>query len=284
MNRPCLSFFSILSLVVAGQAIARGEGAVEPRASNNIALHCPVSFGVAPNYPRRARGPEDLTVLTDGRLCEGEGMMWLQAGSVGWSYVTPVAITVDLGKVEAISGVGIHLAAGASNTQWPLRILILVSDDGKNFYDVGDLVAMSVQAVPETGYATHWYSTDRLQTHGRFLKLLIEGAGEFRYAIADEVEVRPGDIAWVSLPFSGDPIGDATAYFWKTGVQRRVGLRIGADLESARKIVSASKSAVSKEPFLARLKELNARLKDPAALALPDNRAILPLNDLHRDL
>ncbi|MEI6656806.1 MAG: hypothetical protein WCP45_18725, partial [Verrucomicrobiota bacterium] len=275
---------ALVSGVVAGPTVACGEELDARAASNNLALHCPVSFDPAPNYPSVQRGAEDLTVLTDGHLCEGQEMMWLQPGTVGWSLTTPAAMTVDLGKMESISGVALHLAAGAANTEWPVRILILTSDDGKDFYDAGDLVAMSRQAMPKPGYATHWYSTNRLQTHGRFVKFMIESAGDARYIVADEVEVRQGDAPPAALPFAGAPVGDATAYFWQTGVQRRVGLRLARDLKSARARVAATAQTIPAGPFLARLKDLEARLTDPAALALPGGRAILPLNGLHREI
>jgi len=125
----------------------------------------------APNY-RYCTDPGDATQLTDGKYTEGH--FWTQPTTVGWSGVAPVWITLDLGKVTPIIGCSYSTAAGIAGVGWPRAILILVSDDGKTWFDAGDLVAHALKhgAPPDEGYATYRFSASARQERTRFVMRL----------------------------------------------------------------------------------------------------------------
>jgi hypothetical protein len=52
-------------------------------------------------------------------------------------------ITIDLERVEPISGVSYRTAAGVAGVSFPASIWILLSDDGKSYRLAGDLVALA---------------------------------------------------------------------------------------------------------------------------------------------
>ena len=132
-HRRCL--FCLLMILISVPAAAEQPG-------KNIALGKKYTLSPAPNY-RYCTDPGDATQLTDGKTTKG--YFWTQQGTVGWSHVPYVAITVDLGRVEPIGGVSFRTAAGAAGVEWPAAIHILTSDDGKSYRDNGDLVALDLK-------------------------------------------------------------------------------------------------------------------------------------------
>jgi hypothetical protein len=116
----------------------------------NVALGAKYSLDLAPNYPLCVSA-NDLSKLTDGVYAttpgveeKGEGApsyaIWTSDKTVGWALAVGCSMTVDLQKVQSISGVSFSTAAGISGVRWPERILIGLSDDGKDWFFAGDLI------------------------------------------------------------------------------------------------------------------------------------------------
>jgi hypothetical protein len=107
-----------------------------------------------------------------------------------------------------------------AGVEWPRAISVLVSDDDRNYFEAGDLVALSSAATPPPrgGYALHRFVSDQLKAHGRFVKFLIAPSGA--YCFVDEIEIFKGDLSWMTLPAAGEPIIDAKAHFRATAALR----------------------------------------------------------------
>jgi hypothetical protein len=109
-----------------------------------------------------------------------------------------IAVTIDLGSVQSISGISFSTAAmESSGVYWPASIRILVSEGGKNFSDVGELVSLSaVKGTPPDsaqGYGKHRFTADGLNVRGRYVRIDAKASGE--YLFTDEIEVfgKQGD-------------------------------------------------------------------------------------------
>ena len=116
---------------------AAAQNAAAPNDAENIALGKSVTFSVAPNYDL-STDADDAKQITDGQYSErgpnGEAIpansMWMQKAAVGWSAARPI-ITIDLGKVQPISGVSYDTSAGRAGVEWPTTLPIAVSDDAE---------------------------------------------------------------------------------------------------------------------------------------------------------
>jgi hypothetical protein len=247
--------------------------------ADNLALGKPYTLDPAPNYPH-CTDPGDTTQLTDGDYTSA--YFWTQRSTVGWTGRRPIIITVDLGATSPIRGASFNTAAGVAGVQWPESIALLVSDDGKSFRFVGDLIALSARRrpPPSEGYAVHRFQTEDLKTHGRFVSFVLSPSEA--YGFVDEVEVLPGEAAWLDAPVEGEAFSEPTS-FYRAYAQREAGARrVRAD-------AGAVRTALAQSPVAPQIKarvaaELDAAERDLPGLPLPtggEDRAILPLNAAH---
>ena len=181
----------VVLLVTASVAVGTTAIAGEPETRKNLALGKPYSLSPRPNYSY-CTDADDQKQLTDGKLTEG--YFWTQKGTVGWNRSSYATVTVDLGRVEPISGVSLRTAAGTAGVGWPLAIRVLVSDDGKTYQDVGDLVRLDhkVNGPWPEEYRVRQLVTSELQTRGRFVQFLVMAAPGTAFIFTDEVEVFRG--------------------------------------------------------------------------------------------
>jgi len=162
----------------------------------NLALDKAYTFSREPNYDL-CKDKDDLIHLTDG-IYEKGYYIWTQKGTVGWMMHDSVSITIDLGKVEPISGVSVSNAAGAAGVAWPKAMHVFVSDDGKTFYHVGDLKKMSDELPPASGYKVHSFKNNKLETKGRYVRFFIISDGPSKFVFLDEIEVYQGSKEFLS--------------------------------------------------------------------------------------
>ena len=191
----------------------------------NVALGAKYTLWPAPNYIH-CTDPDDLVYLTDRKTTTA--YFWTQKSTVGWQSAKYAVITVDLGKVQPISGVSFNTAAGTAGVTWPAAIRILTSDDGKTYHNAGDLVALDRKAhgpMPE-GYAIRRLATHELKTRGRYVRFVAIPPAGGPYLFVDEVEVFRGPDELLAEPAAGEPVGDVADLFihWKSTGPIRAGV------------------------------------------------------------
>ncbi|HIE09055.1 MAG TPA: discoidin domain-containing protein, partial [Armatimonadetes bacterium] len=245
----------------------------------NIALRRPYTLSPKPNYPH-CTDSGDGSQLTDGKYVKG--YFWVQKGCVGWRKAPLVTITIDLGRVEPISGLSFSTAAGVAGVYWPRAILVMVSEDGKNFYFVGDLVGLSARSSPppREGYATHKFVTDGLKTKGRFVRLVVIPSGA--YTFCDEIEIYGGPTELLRQPLRGEKVTDIHAFVdaLKTDLEAR--RRMLQDIEAMERIVKGSPLPKGRKRRLLLLLASLRREVDSMPRIRPEGfKAVLPFNDLH---
>lgn len=270
--------FDDVRITLAATAGAMGGHSVE-QVYTNVALGRPYTLSPRPNYTLCTE-VGDKTQLTDGVYTEG--YFWTQLSTVGWSRCRPIVISLDLGRDRPIRGMSYNAAAGVAGVCWVNSIVMLASVDGRTFHDVGDLVALSRQrkAPPEGKYAVHRFATDGLQTHARYLKLLIDPAGPFCFV--DEIEVFAGDEAWLDAPLPGEEIRYPLEYFSDNQFNAAIKRRLGTDLESVRStILDAGLAGQERARLMREVKRLEEAIGQVRPLKPEGFRTVFPLNDVH---
>ena len=192
----------------------QAAGQADPRPGPNLALGCAVTFDTPPNNAG-VTDPEDARQLVDGRLSPATPI-WYDQSAVGWLFTDPTVFTLDLGRVQPIRGVGLHKGAGQAGVEWPAAFHLYASDDGARFSYVGDLMRLLTEAPPAEGYAALWLATERLQTHGRYVRFVGSpvNRGNGAYIILDEVEVYAGEAGWLDRPLEYPPAPDRWSAPW----------------------------------------------------------------------
>ncbi len=250
----------------------------------NIALHRPYTLQPAPNYPY-CTDRDDRIQLTDGKYTQG--YFWTQKSTVGWRGAGTVFIVIDLGRTAPIAGTSFNTAAGTAGVEFPSAIWVLVSEDGKQWIEVGNLIKASNEQngpPPSQGYSVHRFWTDRWRTRGRFVAFAVVPKGN--YCFVDEVEVYEGETDWLSQPLSGEVITDLKVFAQRKEIERCALRRLQSDLETLKQLVEQARVDEPEKVALKRqIGELegnfptNLRVDDPASF-----RSILPLNKWHAQL
>jgi hypothetical protein len=263
--------------VIAILVLLSAQGLAMAQKPENLALGKSYTLEPNPNY-HLCTDSQDKVQLTDGIFTKG--YFWTQMTTVGWSNAQPVKITIDLEKVQPISGLSFNTAAGVAGVQWPTSILVLLSGDNKTYYLAGDLVEMSAAEHGEPkaqGYGLHRFVTNKLRTHGRFVKLIIFGSGPFIFA--DEIEIYKGAEDFLTSVPPGEKIEDIKSFHRQMAITRGLRRRLRLDLAEVRKMVKeCGQTAKWEKEFQNLEKQISAlHFKAP-----PDFRTVFPINDLHR--
>ena len=276
-------FCGIMVLMLIGyQGLSSAAQDITPSADSlrNIALGKPYTLDPKPNYQYCS---EDAKQLTDGYYAKSlSSLFWTQKSTVGW-LGKQATITIDLGAVQPIKGVSYNTSAGCCDVQWPSAISIFVSDDGKNFYEAGELVSLSNKPAPspqEKGaLQVHRYWTDALSTHGRYLSLVVFGEP---FIFVDEIEVYEGSPSLVGIPHTGNPISDFRSFLPKKRVSQAITARLRGDITGIRAALSSKPIAPpAQKAIAAQLEALEQGLLNNADWSNQDFRAVMPLNPLH---
>ena len=145
------------------------------------------------------------------------------------------------------------------------------------------LSAAQGSTVP-TGYASHWYWTDQLQTHGRYVCLAVWGEP---FIITDEIEVYAGEPQWVNEPLTGPVVdtADAQALARHLAIQAGIRKRLVQDIQSLRTAAEVeSVPAQTQRKVLDGLVDVEANLEQACRDYEGDFRTVLPLNSWHERL
>ncbi len=275
-----------LSALVSLCGVVNAEVA-SPVSGQNLAANAKYTLWPQPNY-EHCTDPRDATQLTDGKTTTA--YFWTQSGTVGWSGAPYATVTVDLGRVEAISGVSLNTAAGVAGVVWPAAIHILVSDDGKQFRDVGDLVLLDRKAhgpFPQ-GYAIRRLATDELQTGGRYVCLMMIPLAGSHFLFVDEVEVLRGPQGLLEKDPGGSPVASVAGLFQEVRALRGVEHRFRSDVERLEGILHSATLRGGDEMRQRLLGQLDTLRKEldasKIAVTEPSFRAVLPLSEAHARL
>ena len=272
-----LGMVCILLAVADAGTRAPGGGMPEPP-GKNIARGKPYTLSPRPNY-RHCTDEGDTEQLTDGAY--SEGYFWVQKSTVGWNRAGLADITIDLGKVQPISGISYNTAAGVAGVAWPNSILVYVSDGGNEWWFAGELMVLSARhgSPPREGYAVHRFWTGDLRTRGRYVKLLV--AAGSAYTFCDEVEVYRGPDELLEISRTGDPTTspgkDARRKLTTSAVRKHV---VGGVERLKSRVTASEVDAQIKQELQDRLGRIaEAALK--AEVTDPDFKAIVPYNGPH---
>lgn len=155
-----------------------------------------VVFAPQPNYAITSDGHDD-TDLTDGRLCDRrDNRLWMDPGSVGWSYTPCFRLAVDLGEVRSVGTVGLHLMGGGATdgADFPTWARLAASVDGEHWFELDRFQregapASGTDAVPPSaGEAwTRWLRLAKRAFRARYIGIELGGTA---FTCADEFEVR----------------------------------------------------------------------------------------------
>jgi hypothetical protein len=235
-----------------------------------------------PNYAL-CTDPDDKIQLTDGKSTTR--YFWTQKGTVGWQGKPYVLITVDLGRVRPIQGVAFTTAAGRAGVLWPASIRILLSDDGKAFYDAGDLVALDhkTHGPWPKDYAIRRLATTELRGKGRYVRFLAQPSGP--YIFCDEVEVFEGPAELLQAAHAGEPIVDIGKFYRQGRVRTLVKNRWQADVASLRQAIDdAGAAAANSAELRRRLDAVQTQLEREEPTVDANFRAVLPIGAAHARL
>ncbi|MDO5581512.1 MAG: hypothetical protein Q4G69_10265 [Planctomycetia bacterium] len=193
----------------------------------NLAAGKKYTLSPAPTY-QYCTDPDDKIQLTDGKTTDQH--FWTQKGTVGWAHCPMVLITIDLGKVEPISHLSFTSAAGRAGVTWPYAAVVLVSEDGKKFFQTDEIMKSEVErsAIPfdNEKYAIRKITSKNLRTKGRFVQLALFTFGPFIFT--DEIEIFRGPESLLQEPIQGTPIESIKEY----GDKLRTGILIHKRYES----------------------------------------------------
>ncbi len=254
--------------------VAGDAGRPGPDLGENLALGRP--YEIPPGSYGLCTDPGDAQQLTDGEYTEG--YFWTQESTVGWKSSGVKFITIDLGRDYPIRGAAYSTAAGVADVQWPERIVVFVSEDGDNWYRVGDLVQRHIarEPLPPIGeYATEVIWADGLDTHGRYVKLAVFPEGS--YIFVDEIEVYRGPDHLLDREYRSAVIPDIELYMLNEPI-RELHRR---ELAVVRTDIAAT-PASERTQLEARADALEAAIDEMPPIELEGFRAVLPLSEVER--
>jgi hypothetical protein len=245
----------------------------------NIALGKKVTLLPKPNY-KLCKDADDNKQLTDGLNVDRN--FWSRKGAVGWSRPGTVEVTVDLGKVYPISGFSWNCAAGRAGVEWPNLIMLMVSDDGKKYYPIGDLIELDRAKKPAIDkFAIFKYFTTNIKTYGRYVKFMTVSAGP--YIFVDEVEVFLGQDNY-KVASRGTAIPPKN-YINNKIFSSFIKKRFNQDLAAVKTTIANSNiNKQAKKALTAKAHKLGRKLNQASKIKVAGFRAILPYNSWHKQL
>jgi hypothetical protein len=282
---PAARCASLVSLLLMGFAITTAitsTDAAEPE-RQNMAFKKPYSLHPQPTY-KHCTDSEDTMQLTDGETTSE--YFWTQKGTVGWQHVQYATVTIDLGKVEPIGEVTMTTAAGVAGVTWPMGVAILVSDDGKTFYEADDLVALDIEAngsFPDS-YAIRTLTANLLDISGRFVQLVIIPHAGGNYIFTDEIQICRGTQAVAPNRVQHGVATTAAKVYQEGRLKRSIGHRLQQDSADLEKLIENTDLEEAKRRRLSEELDAALRAQSDAVTSNGKFRAILPFGQNHATL
>jgi hypothetical protein len=248
--------------------------------TDNIALGKPYTLEPSPNYAS-CTDSDDLLQLTDGQYTQGR--LWTQKGGVGWQDKTPVSITIDLKLTNAIESCSFSTAAGAQNVDWPLAIFLLVSEDGKAWNNIGNLVTLSTNCPPplSAGYSYFRYRAEHLGARGRFVKFVVLPSGPFTFV--DEIEVLRSKSVYQARLNLGEPLTNVTDFCVRTRPTVALQHRLRSDLSEVMQGLSSTPDGDAQSVWVqAEMNSITEAIPRETIASTETFTTVFPINNLHR--
>jgi hypothetical protein len=157
---------------------------------------------------------------------------------------------------------------------------VLVSGDDKTYYLAADLVELSAAEHGEPkaqGYSLNRFVTNKLRTHGRFVKLIIFGSGPFIFA--DEIEIYKGSEEFLTSVLPGEKIEDINSFYRQMAITRGLRRRLRLDLAEVRKLAEECGQTAKWEK---KFQKLENQISALHFIPQTDFLTVFPINDLHR--
>jgi hypothetical protein len=169
---------------------------------------------------------------------------------------------------------------------WPMAVYVLVSDDGREFYQAGELVALDRKRHgPWPGaYAIRRLVTHDLRTWGRYVQLVIVPLPGGPYIFSDEVEVFRGASSLIDATRGRGAPTDAQTLYEQGRLQRAVAQRLDLDAAALKQQIAASELEASVQGCLAAQVEAALAAGEETLVADASFRAVLPLVPPHAAL
>jgi len=199
-----------MPLLLAGNTtLFAEENAPAGMDGNNIARDKKYTFSTRPNYALCTDRDDDRQ-LTDGEIAEipKEGRYWGQKPVVGWNK-RDITIKIDLENIYPIENVALHtVGGGGAGVYFPSFISVFVSLDDKTYYNVANMshIYKEIRDQQPDSY-TRWFSSEMLNTKGRYVLLKIKTMGSF---FCDEISITKGDFSADKVDLTEKPF--ATEY------------------------------------------------------------------------
>ncbi|MEM2974348.1 MAG: discoidin domain-containing protein, partial [Candidatus Micrarchaeia archaeon] len=149
-----------------------------PGENINLALNRPYVLSHSPSngYPDNGNSQ-----LTNGII--REQIYHNTEASVGWQYINPFTITIDLGSVMAVNKVKIYLGGGGDGgINMPQQIDVSVSTDGSSYSTVTSKTGMP--------NVEQWVVIDMPSSAARYVRLQVHN--NLEWTMIGEVEVYCG--------------------------------------------------------------------------------------------
>ena len=146
--------------------------------------------------------------------------------------------------------------------------------------DLREQVRRDLHEYRAAHYGSYRYWTDRLQTHGRYVCLVVWPVG--KYSFVDEIEVYAGEPAWVNEALPGPGFTDVRAHADLLAIRKGIRRRLVQDIEALRKAAAEDGvPAQTRQDVLGELAAVEAELEQASRAYGDDFQAVLPLNSWH---
>jgi|GEM_PF-1667973 len=274
----------VVFIIVASHAQA------DVAVGSNVALGKSYTYSVTPNYTLCSLDPQ-RTLLTDGLYStSSQTRFWEQSNTVGWYSISQLNITFDLGSDQPISGFSFNAAAGTAGVSWPQGLAVLVSNDAQTWYYAGDVVALSDNTLPAaTPYSIYQYKTTKLQTHGRYVQLIVTATP---LIFIDEVEIYKGTSNQYNEVLPGNQVLASTAItdvqsFYKNNYlpEMRMHIRLNQDLKNvSQELVNANLAQSDYNSLNSTLLTISPQISSATISSPSTFTTVFPQNDLHAQI
>lgn len=246
---------------------------------NNLALNKQYEMS-APDYPH-TRDDGDQIQLTDGKLVSDD--FWKSKSAVGWFGYEPIDVTIDLKAPCAIAGVSFR-AASKKGFMWPESILVLVSDNKKAWYFLGDLVVRKDhKKAPPQKVQVQKYERTNFKTYGRYVKLIV--VPDFcRYTFADEITVTGGDPQWVNTANRGKKITNVQNFRLTYTMTHLIKGQLFEDWEHLVADIEHLQDKDKRTFYTAQAAMLKKEINNLPLTEIEGFQAILPMNTLEKTI